>query len=151
MAYSRCGRRCAQQRRGKRCGINMESLWLCNFCYISLFELVSHVRAIHSVDPGLRFVCNVNGCPAVFKQTNTWYKHVTKKHQEQYDSTLLIESRESRFQEDIVAEPYSLLPQPPFVLCVQQLRLGWVLIALTSGRYHNHKSTSVIKDSDLHI
>ena len=81
----------------------MESLWQCQLCDFRLFELVSHVRAIHLVDPGLRFVCNVNvninGCQAVFKQTNMWYKHVTKK---QYDSTLLIESH---FQEDIVAEP----------------------------------------------
>ena len=61
--------------------------WQCQLCtsfYVCLFDLVSHVRAAHSADCHLNFVCQVNGCPRMFTKTNTWYKHVRDEHQEEY-------------------------------------------------------------------
>lgn len=50
---------------------------------MSLFDLVSHVRAAHSSEV-LNFTCGINDCPKTFTKTNTWYKHVAKKHLEEY-------------------------------------------------------------------
>ena len=61
--------------------------WKCQLCesrYALLFELVVHVRAAHSSVCNLNFVCQVNGCPRIFKKTNTWYKHVRGQHMEEY-------------------------------------------------------------------
>ena len=62
-------------------------MWKCQLCesrYALLFELVVHVRAAHSSDYNLNFVCQVKGCPRIFKKTNTWYKHVRSQHMEEY-------------------------------------------------------------------
>ena len=61
--------------------------WQCQLCasrYALLFELVGHVRAAHSADCNLNFVCQVKGCPRIFQKTNTWYKHVRAQHKEEY-------------------------------------------------------------------
>lgn len=63
------------------------TFWRCQICsvsYICLFDVVSHVRAVHSAESHLNFVCNVNNCPGVFNKTNSWYRHVVDKHFEQY-------------------------------------------------------------------
>ena len=57
---------------------------LCAASYSCLFDLVSHVRAVHSVEMNLTLVCQVNGCPRMFRKTNTWYKHVVQSHHEEY-------------------------------------------------------------------
>lgn len=57
---------------------------LCLANFVCLFDLVSHVRAAHSVEH-LNLVCRVDGCPRMFRRTNTWYKHVIKRHREEYD------------------------------------------------------------------
>ena len=38
---------------------------------------------------GLNFTCKVNGCPRIFKNTNSWYKHVRSQHKEEYLSRSL--------------------------------------------------------------
>ena len=62
------------------------AVWHCQMClgkYSSLYDLVSHVRAVHYVDV-LGFACQVNGCTKMFYKTNTWYKHVVQSHHEEY-------------------------------------------------------------------
>ena len=49
-----------------------------------MFELVGHVRAAHTANCNLNFVCQVEGCPRIFKKTNTWYKHVRAEHKDEY-------------------------------------------------------------------
>ena len=49
--------------------------------------LISHLRSSHSHEPGLCFSCGIDGCPKVFKNTNTYYKHVTKVHKDRYSQT----------------------------------------------------------------
>ena len=61
--------------------------WQCQLSglkYALLFDLVGHVRAAHSADCHLSLICQVNGCPRIFKNTNTWYKHVRAQHKEEY-------------------------------------------------------------------
>lgn len=61
--------------------------WACQSCiaqYSSLFQLVSHVRRVHTEDTSLSFVCGVQGCSIAFTKTNTWYKHVVKHHRNEY-------------------------------------------------------------------
>lgn len=61
----------------------------CQFCsskFIYLRELVSHVRGSHSEGAPLGFVCHVNECEEVFVNTNSWYRHVIKKHRDLYVS-----------------------------------------------------------------
>lgn len=68
--------------------------WDCQLCgtgYSCLFDLVSHVRAAHSVEVSLNFVCQINGCPRMFKRTNTWYKHVIQSHREEYTKNVCYE------------------------------------------------------------
>ena len=63
--------------------------WSCQLCaasYRCLFDLVGHVRAAHSADVNLSYVCQVQGCLRTFKKTNTWYKHVLQVHHEKYYS-----------------------------------------------------------------
>lgn len=63
------------------------ALWSCQLCsasYVSLLDLVSHVRASHSQGVNPNFVCQVNHCPRMFKNTNSWYKHVIKYHRAEY-------------------------------------------------------------------
>lgn len=56
----------------------------CSASYACLYDLVSHVRAAHSLENSLGFVCRVDGCLSVFNKTNTWYKHVVQSHKEEY-------------------------------------------------------------------
>ena len=61
--------------------------WNCQLCsvdYVSLPDLVSHIRASHSQDVSLNFVCGVSQCPKIFRNANTWYKHVVKSHRIEY-------------------------------------------------------------------
>ena len=51
---------------------------------ISLFELVSHVRAVHSSDQNLLLSCGVAGCQDVFHSTSTWYQHIRSCHLFEY-------------------------------------------------------------------
>ena len=62
-------------------------VWKCQLCesrYALLHDLVGHVRAAHSAESQLNFVCQVNGCPTTFKNTNSWYKHVRRLHKQEY-------------------------------------------------------------------
>ena len=59
---------------------------LCSASYIFLYDLVGHVRSAHSSDAHLSLVCQVNECPIVFTNTNTWYKHVVRQHKEAFES-----------------------------------------------------------------
>ena len=61
--------------------------WSCQKCiakYSSLYDLVSHVRGVHSEEVALNFSCGVQGCSTTFTKTNTWYKHVVKHHRNDY-------------------------------------------------------------------
>lgn len=78
---------------GRQCftfDLQMASVvWACQSCDErcgSLFDLVSHVRGIHSGEDDLSFDCGVQGCPMTFTRTNTWYKHVIKHHRNEYMS-----------------------------------------------------------------
>lgn len=65
-------------------------MWTCQLCsasYISLYDLVSHVRGCHSEDVSLEFSCQVNCCPLTFHNTNSWYKHIVKKHSSEYKAS----------------------------------------------------------------
>jgi uncharacterized C2H2 Zn-finger protein len=89
--------------------------WNCQLCaasYINLPHLVSHVRASHSEDRDLNFVCQVSHCPRIFSNTNSWYKHVVKTHQVEYSTDHLYlssssdDERESVQQCDTVDDPH---------------------------------------------
>ncbi len=61
--------------------------WQCSGCksfYVSLFELVSHVRSVHSAESGWELVCGVSGCQRKFSTTNAWYRHVRSYHADEY-------------------------------------------------------------------
>ena len=61
--------------------------WNCQLCvgsYKRLLDLVGHVKAVHSADVNLTYVCKVQGCLRTFKKTNTWYKHILQAHREEY-------------------------------------------------------------------
>ena len=59
-----------------------------------------HLRSAHSRDPGLCFACGIDGCPKTFKNTNTYYKHVTSVHKNRYtdnsDVVLVKESLQTK-------------------------------------------------------
>ena len=72
--------------------------WKCQLCsasYVNLPELVSHFRASHSQDEGLKFVCQVSQCPKIFRNANTWYRHVVKKHSTEYFTSIVASSSDS--------------------------------------------------------
>jgi hypothetical protein len=57
----------------------------CNvFKSLTLRALLNHCFVIHRNEPNFQVACNVDGCPAVFKKYNSFYKHVSK-HQAVYD------------------------------------------------------------------
>ncbi len=61
--------------------------WQCFACkafYVSLFELVSHVRAAHHENSAMNFECCIDGCPRVFVNASTWYRHVRRSHADEY-------------------------------------------------------------------
>ena len=67
----------------------IQRTWQCQKCqavYCRLFDLVGHVRAAHSADCQINLTCQINGCPRMFKNTNTWYKHVRSVHKEEYSN-----------------------------------------------------------------
>ena len=65
--------------------MNQDILFCLNLLDL-LFELVGHVRAAHTANCNLNFVCQVKveGCPRIFKKANTWYKHVLAEHKDEY-------------------------------------------------------------------
>ncbi len=68
--------------------------WQCSLCqaiYCSLPLVVGHIRASHSHEHGLLFVCGISGCPISFKNTNTFYKHVRDTHRDRYESLLKVQ------------------------------------------------------------
>jgi len=58
---------------------------LCEARYVSLYDLVSHVRAAHSHERFL-LVCGVRGCPRSFQQANSWYRHIRNVHSSEYQN-----------------------------------------------------------------
>lgn len=54
--------------------------WLCQLCdgrYVTLFSLVSHVRAAHG---NMKWICEVNKCSQTFLKANSWCRHVRREH-----------------------------------------------------------------------
>lgn len=82
------------------------AIWKCQVCpgsYLLLRDLVSHVRASHSSDSNLGYICGIQGCPRSFKRTNTWYKHVVECHEEDYQNKDPVnESEEDMLEEQDV-------------------------------------------------
>ncbi len=90
--------------------------WSCQLCiasYKSLFDLVSHVRAAHSADVNLTYVCQVQGCLRTFKKTNTWYKHVLQVHQVEYYRKGSVEScnEEASIDEQLETDAFDLISE----------------------------------------
>ena len=54
----------------------------CEARYLTLFELVSHMRSAHSgmVD----IVCGIDGCRISFSSSFSWYYHVRRDHHSSY-------------------------------------------------------------------
>lgn len=80
--------------------------WQCQLCsatYISLYELVSHVRAVHSAEKHLNLVCKVDDCTRVFKNTNTWYRHLIKNHHKAYMSNDREDDRSCNPEDDLLS------------------------------------------------
>lgn len=53
--------------------------WLCQLCegwYVTLFSLVSHVRAAHG---NMKWICEVHKRSKTFLKANSWYRHM--RHQ----------------------------------------------------------------------
>ena len=74
----------------------MESgAWQCCVCkcfYVSLKDLISHVRGAHSREESIPCVV----CSRPFRNTNTYYKHVRNEHNVEYFGTeIVIDSEES--------------------------------------------------------
>ena len=57
---------------------------MCTGKYVSLFELVSHVRAAHYDDENRRYTCVAPSCSRVLTSTASWYKHIITEHAEEY-------------------------------------------------------------------
>ena len=69
------------------------------------------MRSTHSEEEPLSFVCQVNLCPMLFHNTNTWYKHVVNTHREDYIKTFTAsqssdqeDSSSAEEQDNIIAE-----------------------------------------------
>ena len=59
----------------------------CNaFKSLTLRALLNHCFVVHRNEPNFQVACNVDGCPAVFKKYNSFYKHVCKQHRAVYDT-----------------------------------------------------------------
>ena len=72
--------------------------WECNICNvfqaITLRALVSHYNRVHANESNFRVVCNVEECPASFTKFNSFYKHVKRSHQQEYDGTIVDSGKE---------------------------------------------------------
>ena len=53
----------------------------CSACFNSLYELMSHMRNVHSSS---NVVCEVDGCCESFKSPSVWYWHVRRSHASSY-------------------------------------------------------------------
>lgn len=85
--------------------------WNCQLClgsYISLKDLVSHVRAAHSSGVNINYVCGVEGCPRIFKRPITWYKHIISTHSEEYHKVGNISSGSSSEEENALDDDGAL-------------------------------------------
>ena len=59
----------------------------CNaFKSLTLRALLNHCFVVRRNEPNFQVACNVDGCPAVFKKYNSFYKHVCKQHRAVYDT-----------------------------------------------------------------
>ena len=56
----------------------------CSSSYVTLFELVGHIRAVHSSDMHMELTCAVSDCEDVFSSTSSWYRHIRSCHSFEY-------------------------------------------------------------------
>lgn len=84
---------------------NMQNnVWKCTLCAvfvgITLRVLRNHYYTVHGNQAKLFVRCGVNDCPATFTRYHSFYKHVRKKHRNEYEGTLTEAVDDSQFDSD---------------------------------------------------
>lgn len=65
--------------------LSIHKCTLCNnFQSLLLRQLLNHYRCVHANEISFSVRCNIDGCPATFQIYNSLYKHVTRKHKDEY-------------------------------------------------------------------
>lgn len=96
----------------------------CSASYVTLFELVGHVRAAHSLDLDLELICGVNSCDDIFSSTFSWYRHIRSCHPFEYYHHLADQSETSSVDNELQSSVDSDLYQyvePPMDVAEDQL------------------------------
>ena len=71
---------------GPRLARKMHSCVKCNFSSRCLSKLVIHYRFVHQHEHDFQLSCGVDGCSRTYKQTNSFIKHVKRKHPDFHDT-----------------------------------------------------------------
>lgn len=59
----------------------------CNFRVVNLSSLLSHLRFVHSSDPGFFLTCGVSGCANTYTKFTSFRTHVYRHHKELISSS----------------------------------------------------------------
>lgn len=55
---------------------------LCSFKTLSVPDILSHLRGVHSHDPNFVITCGLNGCATTSRSFSALYSHIYRKHPE---------------------------------------------------------------------
>ena len=84
---------------------NMQNgVWKCTLCAffigITLRVLMNHYYTVHGNQAKFFVRCGVNDCLATFTRYHSFYKHVRKKHRNEYEGTLVEAVDDGQFDSD---------------------------------------------------
>lgn len=78
-------------------------IWRCSLCPVfvalTLRVLMNHIYTVHSNKINFFVRCGVNNCPATFQRYHSFYKHVKKKHDKEYEGAKECNSFTTNFQD----------------------------------------------------
>ena len=69
--------------------VSPTTLWKCSLCTVfvavTLRILMNHYYTVHSNEVNFSVRCGVNDCPATFQRYHSFYKHVKRRHKNEYE------------------------------------------------------------------
>lgn len=74
----------------------------CKFMAASISLVLSHLRAVHSSDPGFVATCGIDGCSSTLKSFQSLYQHIYRRHR---DSGIIGRRRDQPLDTSAMDEP----------------------------------------------
>ena len=97
----------------KICAIatNMAGTFQCTICghfrALNLKIFLSHCNIAHGNDISFQVICGIGGCAGKFSKFNSFYKHIRRDHNKEYDDTDQgNDSRKENMEENLSDEDF---------------------------------------------